>query len=159
MRETALILRHEIMDTGVNRLSQELTVEYIYKGKADAPDLLKAFITYVIARPDIKRGNTASKSWRMEETEGKDGRNLGEHLQVGMVMKRLTGSKKIIEILNGLGHCVSYNVVEEIKTEFTYAANEKDMLTPSGMKLDANKIIFALIHLIQSTIVIVLLRP
>ena len=40
----------------------------------------------------------------------------------------LTGSRKVIEILNRLGHCVSYNLVEEIKTELTYAANEKDIL-------------------------------
>ena len=47
-----------------------------------------------------------------------------------MIMKSLTGSRKVIEILNRLGHCVSYNLVEEIETELTYTANEKDILTP-----------------------------
>ena len=55
-----------------------------------------------------------------------------------MVMKSLTGSWKVIEILNRLGHCVSYYLVEEIETELTYAANEKDTLNPSGMNMGAN---------------------
>ena len=55
-----------------------------------------------------------------------------------MVMKSLTGSWKVIEILNRLGHCVSYYLVEEIETELTYAANEKDILNPSGMNMGAN---------------------
>ena len=33
---------------------------------------------------------------------------------------------------------LNYNLVEEIETELTYAANEKDILTPSGMNIDAN---------------------
>ena len=55
-----------------------------------------------------------------------------------MVMKSLTGSQKAIEILNRLGHCVSYNLVEEIETELTYAVNEKDNISASGMNMDAN---------------------
>ena len=62
----------------------------------------------------------------------------GKHLQLGMIMKSLKGSRKVIEILNRLGHCVIYNLVEEIETELTYAVNEKDILTPSGMNMDAN---------------------
>ena len=54
-----------------------------------------------------------------------------------MFMKSLTGSQKVIEILNRLGHCVSYNLVEEIETELTYAAKETDILTPSRMNMDA----------------------
>ena len=53
-------------------------------------------------------------------------------------MKSLTGSQKVIEILNRIGHCASYNLVEEIETERTDAANEKDILTPSRMNMDAN---------------------
>ena len=42
------------------------------------------------------------------------------------------------------------------KTELTYAANEKDMLAPEGIKLDANAVITVLIH---SAFMTVLLRP
>ena len=145
MREAALNLRNAIKDTAIACLSKELTVEDSYKGETDIPDLLKTFITYLISGPDIKRNNTTSKTCRIESicqdiicaaTAGR--KKPGKHLQLGRVMKSLTESRKIIEILNHLGHCVSYNLVEEIETEFTYAANEKDILTPLGMNVDAN---------------------
>ena len=60
----------------------------------------------------------------------------GRHLQLRMVMKTLKRSRKVIEILNHLGHCVSYNLVEEIEIELIYAANEKDILTPSEINMD-----------------------
>ena len=40
------------------------------------------------------------------------GKKSGTHLQLDTVMKNLTRSWKVIEILNHLGHCVSYNLVE-----------------------------------------------
>ena len=55
MREAALNLRNAIKDADVACFSKELTVEDIYKGEADIPDLLKTFITYLISGPDIKR--------------------------------------------------------------------------------------------------------
>ena len=91
---------------------------------------------YLISGPDIKRNNTTSKSCRIEivcqdiiyaATAGQ--KKPGKHLQLGMVMKSVTGSQKVIEILNHLAHCVSYNLVEETETELTYAANKKDILT------------------------------
>ena len=145
MCEAALNLRNTIKDAGVACLSKELTVEDIYKGETDNPDLLKTFITYLISGPAIKRINTTSKTCRIESiyqdiiyaaTAGR--KKPQKHRQLDMVMKSLTGSQKAIEILNRLGHCVSYNLAEEIETELTYAVNEKDNLSASGMNMDAN---------------------
>ena len=117
----------------------------IYKGETDIPDWLKIFIIYLISGSDIKRNNTTSKSCRIETicqdiiyAASAGRKKSGKHLQLGMVMKSVTGSQKFIEILNHLGHCDSYNLVEEIETELTYAANEKEILTPSGMNMNAN---------------------
>ena len=66
MREAALNLRNAIKDADLACLSKELTVEDIYKGESDIPDLLKTFITYLISGPDIKRNNTASKACIIE---------------------------------------------------------------------------------------------
>ena len=51
-------------------------------------------------------------------------------------MKSLTGSKKVIEMLNRLGYSVSYNVVEEIETELTFEATKQNHFTPDGMLLN-----------------------
>ena len=56
-----------------------------------------------------------------------------KHLMLGITMTSLTGSRKVIEILNKLGHCVSYHTVEEIDTEMTFEANKEGALTPHGM--------------------------
>ena len=66
MREAALNLRNAIKDADLACLSKELTVEDIYKGESDIPDLLKTFITYLISGPDIKRNKTTSKTCIIE---------------------------------------------------------------------------------------------
>ena len=48
-------------------------------------------------------------------------------------MKALTGRRKVIELLNRYGHCVSYSVAEEIETELIFSAMEKSRLLPDGL--------------------------
>lgn len=53
-----------------------------------------------------------------------------------MAMKSLTGSRKVITMLNHLGHCISYNGIEELETELTYGCSKANRVTPSGMSMD-----------------------
>ena len=57
------------------------------------------------------------------------------NLMTGIAFKSLTGSRKIVDILNRLGHSVSYNTAEELETELTFASLENDRTTPAGMSL------------------------
>ena len=57
-----------------------------------------------------------------------------KHLQLGLAIKSLTGSWKVVEILNRMGHCVSYSTVEEIKTELIFEAYKNSKETPFGME-------------------------
>ena len=50
-----------------------------------------------------------------------------------MTMKSVTGSRKVIEILNKVGHCVSYHTVEETETKKTFEANKEGALTSHGV--------------------------
>ena len=43
---------------------------------------------------------------------------------LGLALKSLPGSKKVIEMMNKLGHYVSYHTVEEIETEMTFEATK-----------------------------------
>ena len=57
-----------------------------------------------------------------------------------MAIKSLTCSKKVVDLLNRLGHCVSYSTFEEL-TELTFDATKEKRLTPNGMSLNpANNI-------------------
>ena len=40
-----------------------------------------------------------------------------KHLCLGLKMKGITGNQNIIDVLNHLRHCISYHIVEEIKTD------------------------------------------
>ena len=60
---------------------------------------------------------------------------LGKHLMLGLAMKKLTSSRRVIEILNRLGYSVSYSTVEELETELTLQLNSESQATPFGMEL------------------------
>ena len=57
IKDLAFTLREKIMDADVKYLPEELTVEDIYNGEIEVPDLLTTFITYLIVGPDITRNN------------------------------------------------------------------------------------------------------
>ena len=52
-------------------------------------------------------------------------------------MKSLTGSRKVIEVLNRLGHSISYSAVEEIETELTFEGTKENRLIPQQMTMDS----------------------
>ena len=56
-----------------------------------------------------------------------------KHLKLGVALKSLTGSRKVIGILNRYGHCANYHAVEQIKKELTFNGTEIQMETPNGM--------------------------
>ena len=51
-----------------------------------------------------------------------------KHLMLGITS--LTGSREVIKVLNKLGNCVSYHVVEENETPTTFEANKERALLP-----------------------------
>ena len=85
------------------------------------------FFRYLAGGPYVGRELTAAKSYRITSisedvvfaaTSGR--RRPAKHLQIGMTIKSLTGSKKVVSMLNRLGYCIKYNGIEELKTELTY---------------------------------------
>ena len=60
----------------------------------------------------------------------KGGVKPSKHLCLGLGMKSLTGSRKVVEILNRFGHSVSYNVVEGIEVEVVSSISDKEQMVP-----------------------------
>ena len=134
------------MATENKKLPENLTIKDIFAGECKVPEMLQQFLKYVICGPDPRRNNSIIKNRRIESicqdvifatTSGL--KIPSKHLQVGLVMKSLTGSKKAVEILNRLGHSVSYNTVEELETELTFTATKENLLSPDGMSLSSDK--------------------
>ncbi|GFV69644.1 hypothetical protein TNCV_4507591 [Trichonephila clavipes] len=56
--------------------------------------------------------------------------NLSKHIILGMTVKSLTSSRKMINILNRLGHCCNYNTLEELETETTISSVNRSQICP-----------------------------
>ena len=48
----------------------------------------------------------------------------------------MTGSKKVVEILNRYGYCTNYTIIEEIEYELTFSVTSETRIFPKEMVLD-----------------------
>ena len=113
----------------------------IFKGKVEVPDLVQNFFKYLIGGSDSRKWGLESRKRRIKSisqdivfstTSGI--KNLSKHSQIGLAIKSLTGSRKVVKILNRMGNCVSYSAVEELETELSFEANKNNKETPFEMK-------------------------
>ena len=56
-----------------------------------------------------------------------------KQMMLGLTIKSLTSSGKVVTVLNRYGHCISYNAAEELETELTFTAHEKNKIIPNGI--------------------------
>lgn len=55
---------------------------------------------------------------------------------IGIALKGLMGSRKVIEIMNCLGHFASFHTIEEVETETTFESAKRNVVTPIAIKLN-----------------------
>ena len=143
IQDAAFILRKEITSSNKRSLPQSLTLEDIIKGEIDSPDLLYEFLSHVTFGYDRGNRESSIKKRRVNSiaqdiiyaaTGGAV--KPAKQLLMGLAFKSMTGSSRIIEILNRLGHSISYNATEELETELTFSSVTGDRITPYGMSLD-----------------------
>ena len=139
IRDVAFKLRQEIMNASSIKLPEHLKVEDIFK--VEVPDLVQNFFKYLIGGSDSRKWGLESRKRRIKSisqdivfstTSGI--KNLSKHSQIGLAIKSLTGSRKVVKILNRMGNCVSYSTVEELETELSFEANKNNKETPFEMK-------------------------
>lgn len=143
VRDAAFVLRSEILKASRKPLPSKLTMKDITDGEIESPELLVFFLKCLISGPTLKKTRTFTekKKNRLSSIASDvvysvmGGRfRPAKHMELGLVVKTIAGSRKLLEILNRLGHCVSYNVVEELETELTFTASESSRLLPDGLK-------------------------
>lgn len=59
-------------------------------------------------------------------------------MTLGLTLKSITSSRKVVNLLNRAGHCCSYNVIEGIETEATISACEASQISPEDAILAPN---------------------
>lgn len=117
----------------------------IIKDECDIPSQLYDFKRNLIEGPDMRSKSPDDKSVKVISlcsdnisaiTNGRT--KPSKHLTLGLAMKSLTNSLKVITILNRYGHTVGFNLVEELETEMTYTALDDESVVPSGIDTDSN---------------------
>lgn len=143
LNRAVLILRKYIRKKP-KRLPENLTADFLIKGECDVPQELISFYSKIISTkyPSKISRNVAKTAKSLSEdliyavTNGNI--KTSKHITLGMAMKNLTKSKKIVNILNKYGHCCSYSTLEGLEMEATFAATRRSALCPEDIIPSSN---------------------
>lgn len=139
--KAALLLRKSVLQAEKKKLPHNLTIQHLQDGEISVPQDLLDFYSTLIAGNNRRRKNN-QKCIRQVKSYCEDvvysiynGKiKTSKHIMLGMALKSLTSSRKIIDIIHRYGHCISYPGVEELETEATYTSVEKSSVCPETIK-------------------------
>lgn len=137
--DAARILRSAIMEE-VERtpeLPTSPTLEDCKKGQAETPEVLKSFFTALLSGSHESNALPADLERKVQSFSqdavycvSRARIKPAKHLCMGLGMKSLTGSRRVVEILNRMGHSISYHTAESIETEVASSILEKNRFLP-----------------------------
>ncbi len=139
VKEAALKLRQEILQMETTS-SSTYSVDRVINGDGDPPSIVKTFFRVLFTGNDnedlcsdkiTRLVNSASDDVVFSTTRGRI--KPAKHMCVGIGIKSLTGSKRVIDIMNRYGGSISYSVAEEIETDIAFAITQKGQALPDGM--------------------------
>lgn len=136
--EYAMKFRANILKINSKPLPEYLDSAALEKGECETPKWLNLFWTTVLS--GVKKKITDRVS-RLASTFSQDAiYNVtkgcikpSKHILLGIAMKSMTGSEKIINILSKLGYCVSYSTLVELETSVAYSCTASQNLCPSSI--------------------------
>lgn len=141
LQETALQIRDALLKVEKHSLGDALDAQKLIAGEGQVPEEVTSFLRTILY-------GVTSQSFESLECERKVdslGQDLlyamwhgklktSKHITLGLSMKSLTSSRKVVEILNKLGHTCSYTTIEELETAATHYSCRKKSLCPDGVK-------------------------
>ena len=117
-----MLLRKDILHMSKHQeeLPEALSAESLHRGQGHIPETLHQFFTVLYTganqQPDIEKIKRLVQSVSQDviyaTTRGRT--KPGKHLTLGLGLKSITGSRKVIEVLNRHGHCIGYHKAEII---------------------------------------------
>ncbi len=137
VKETASHLRSVILGVAVDELPDSLTADALAKGQSITPPALLDFFLQLYSGSNaptekVKRqAQSTADDVVFVVTRGRT--KPGKHLCLGMGLKSMTGSRRIIEILNRFGHSISYHTAEALETDIATSIQQRDNTTPDGI--------------------------
>ena len=140
LQQAAIILRQDIFSIKKRELPDAINAAEIAHGECTIPDSILIFYETLMSGGSSRR-SLSEKCKRLTSSFAQDvisGVTPGQvkpakHLQLGIVLKSLTTSRKILDIMNRFGHSCSYNVIEEIETEAAIFSMAVTQAYPEGI--------------------------
>ena len=149
LQEAAMILRRHIQQQYSSYPAMPWPPSAAYLESSDAispPDSLKNFLSQVISGKTAAQSSnkTVSLSTSIAEdicsaaTQGKW--KMPKHFLLGITLHHLTGSSRIITLINRYGHCSSYSQVLELETAMANQIMIHNSILPSNISSSNNKV-------------------
>lgn len=143
LRSAALHLRSQIMKLPNFKTPTPATVQSLKESSPDIPAQLELFFRTLLggltpsfrgSQENLDRKSTSMASDAIfNVTHGSV--KPWKHTTLGLGLSSLTGSKLSLQILNRLGHSVSYSEAKGLETEFAYSVESFDRDSPDGIQL------------------------
>ena len=138
--QAAMFLRKAIKDVALTKFSNCITVEDLAKGEAKPPDLLMTFFQVLHGGPSFKTHN--EKVMRTANSASQDALfnvfkgnvKPAKQTLLGLAVKSMTGSKKLLTLLNRFGHTLNYHCIEELETSLASTIINRKESCPDGAK-------------------------
>ncbi|CAG9812927.1 unnamed protein product [Phaedon cochleariae] len=140
LQRAAIHLRNVIFQMKKKTLPNKVETKDLIAGECDIPEILKTFYKTVLGGFNYHQRHASNLDLRSETlssdliyatTRGRI--KPAKQIELGIALKSLTNSKKVLNIMNKLGHCISYSVIEELETEAAYTSFNKSSLCPSNI--------------------------
>lgn len=139
VQEAAFYLRSLIMKTQSKQedLPSPITTEALHEGQVDIHGAIIDF--FRVLYTGSKNPNVDERIERLEKSMSDDDMFVATRARstsrnhLCIALKSLTGSRKVIEILNRFGHCISYHTSEASQTELATDISGRNYATPAGI--------------------------
>lgn len=138
--QVAFEIRNSVKTMPTKKLPSEVKVENILEGECEVPKTLFHFICNLVQGPSYQRKNSDFDYTKIYSlcsdimyliTKGRV--KPAKQLTLGLAIKSLTSSRKVLDILNRYGHTISYTAAEELETEMTFAEYQSSAMIPTGI--------------------------
>lgn len=139
IKSVAFGIRKAIMKQTKRTLPKHnISIEDIFEGECDVPADLYTLINCIVKGPrdpnnEIRDIKIKSICDSIIYSASCGAIKPSTSLSLALVTKSMTGSRKIVEILNRLGHCVNYTCVEELESEIAYGGAASTKILPYGL--------------------------
>lgn len=140
IKKVGLEIRKKVKQMKVRSLPKHnLSVEQIVDGECDIPKELFTLIESIVKGPralnsDKKNSKIIAICSSLIFTMTNGFIKPASVLMLGLATKSMTGSRKMMEVLNRMGCSISYTLTEEIETELAFGCSVDKQILPYGLR-------------------------